>query len=126
MGGRILARLTELGWDQVDLLRRVPDLDAKALSAMIKRNGAASQWSDDIARALGVAHRWLQTGNGPKEPSDIWPFLSIDRDKVLLLPSRDIDRLEAALVATASHFRFDILKRGDGAPSIEKRQGHAA
>jgi phage repressor protein C with HTH and peptisase S24 domain len=66
MGGRIKLRLSELAWQQTDLLRRVPDLEPATLSALIQRDSASSIWSDQIARALGVTHAWLATGAEPK------------------------------------------------------------
>ncbi len=68
MGGRIALRLTELGWQQVDLIRRVPDPESATLSALVQRDSAASKWSDAIASALGVSHSWLVNGIEPKLP----------------------------------------------------------
>lgn len=66
MGGRIALRLAELGWQQVDLIRRVPDLEPATLSALVQRDSSASKWSDAIAGALGVSHSWLVHGTEPK------------------------------------------------------------
>lgn len=66
LGQRIQIRLDELGWKQSDLLARVPGLGKGTLSAMIVNNRVASEWSDEIAEALGVEHRWLQKGVEPK------------------------------------------------------------
>lgn len=66
MGRRIQMRLDELGWKQSDLLARVQGLSKGTLSAMIASNRIASEWSDEIAEALGVEHRWLQKGTEPK------------------------------------------------------------
>lgn len=66
LGRRIDKCLEELGWRQVDLLARVPDLEPATLSALIKRD---SKWSDHaiaIAEALGVHLHWLLSGVGPK------------------------------------------------------------
>ncbi|MEN9806174.1 MAG: hypothetical protein RL756_682 [Pseudomonadota bacterium] len=67
MGKRIQARLDELGWHQTKLLEHVPELSKSSLSAMILRDSSRSQWSERIADALGVNHRWLQTGEGPRD-----------------------------------------------------------
>src|SRR5690606_31506076 len=76
MGGRIAERLAELNWGQTDLVDRAlqfcPDPDKpltiKTLSAIIKRDNIASQWSEPIALALGVTHSWLVWGVGEKFP----------------------------------------------------------
>ena len=67
LGGRIAIRLQELGWSQVELLDRVPDMGAGTLSATILRDAKKSQFAPVIAKALGVTLEWLQTGEGPKE-----------------------------------------------------------
>jgi SOS-response transcriptional repressor LexA len=66
MGKRIAARLNELGWKQVDLLRAVPDLDSKTLSALIIRDSKRSEFAGQIADALSVNVRWLLDGVGEK------------------------------------------------------------
>lgn len=66
MGGRIKLRLDELGWQQRDLIERLPDLDLKTLSAMIARDSAKSEWADRIAVVLGVRLPWLLRGEKPK------------------------------------------------------------
>lgn len=73
MGKRVAERLKELGWLQKELLERVPELEAGNLSAMIKRDGVRSKWSEQIAAALGVRHAWLTSGTPPKEVSDTNP-----------------------------------------------------
>lgn len=75
LGRRIQMRLDELGWKQSDLLARVPGLGKGTLSAMIVNNRVASEWSDEIAEALGVEHRWLQKGVEPKLRSGWAPAL---------------------------------------------------
>jgi SOS-response transcriptional repressor LexA len=67
MGKRIAARLAELGWKQVDLLRAVPALDSKTLSALINRDSKRSEFAGQIADALRVNMRWLLDGVGEKE-----------------------------------------------------------
>ena len=65
MGRRIQQRLDDLGWGQVDLLSRIPEMSPATLSALILRDSSMSNWSAQIAEALGVSHRWLQDGEGP-------------------------------------------------------------
>ena len=66
MGKRIQERLHELGWGQTELLGRVPELSKSSLSALISRDSGRSQWSEKIADAIGVHHKWLQSGSGPR------------------------------------------------------------
>lgn len=95
MGHRVRRVLAELGWKQVDLLARVPGLDAGTLSALILRNGKSCQWSDEIAAALGVEHGWLQRGEGRKpRASQGWPFRTVSLDAVLALPEAERARIE--------------------------------
>lgn len=70
MGGRIKERLDELRWKQRDLLARVPDLDPGTLSALITRDSKKSDYSEAIAEALGVNHRWLLEEVGAKIRSE--------------------------------------------------------
>lgn len=94
MGFRIRDRLAELGWGQVDLLERIPDLDKGTLSAIITNNRIASVWSDEIADALGVEHRWLQTGRGEKMKRDRWPFKRVSREDIEDLPDDERTMIE--------------------------------
>ena len=95
MGYRVRRVLAELVWKQVDLLQRVPGLDAGTLSALILRNGKSCQWSDEIAAALGVEHGWLQRGEGRKpRASQGWPFRTVSLDAVLALPEAERARIE--------------------------------
>lgn len=66
MGKRIALRLRELGWRQTDLLDRIPDLSPGTLSAMILRDSKRSEFTTQIAGALGVTGNWLQDGTNPK------------------------------------------------------------
>lgn len=90
MGSRVKARLEELGWQQHHLLARIPDLDSGTLSALIQRDNLTSQWSDEIAEALGVEHRWLQRGVEPKlrQPKD-WPFRKVTPEQWRALSEAD-------------------------------------
>lgn len=116
MGGRIAQRLAELGWTQVDLLNRVDGLNVGTLSAMILRDSQRSQHSEAIARALGVAHAWLQTGDGPMVPPAVnqkvdiapapaCPLSSISAADYARLPASDrraIDAIIGAYLAGAA------------------------
>lgn len=69
LGGRIAKRLNELGWSQVDLLERVPEMNAGTLSATILRDAKKSQFAGKIAKALDVRLEWLLSGEGPMRDS---------------------------------------------------------
>lgn len=62
MGARIKGLLTERGWKQADLLERVPEMDAGALSAIIKRDSRFSEYALGISRAFGVSLDFLIFG----------------------------------------------------------------
>jgi len=62
IGKRIVKRLVSLGWSRNDLMARVPDLTPQALSNLIKRDSARSEWDMEIAEALGVSVLWLVYG----------------------------------------------------------------
>lgn len=66
MGQRIGERLAELGWKQSRLVALVPGLALGTLHALIKRDSIKSEFSGQIAQALGVTHLWLSRGEGPK------------------------------------------------------------
>lgn len=73
LGGRIAKRLSELGWSQVDLLDRVPEMNAGTLSATILRDAKKSQFAGKIAKALDVRLEWLLSGDGPMQDSATAP-----------------------------------------------------
>lgn len=93
MGYRIRNRLDELGWTQTDLLNKIPDLGKGTLSAMILNNRIASEWSDEIAEALDVEHRWLQKGVGEKMRRG-WPFTRFSRRDFDDLPKEEQTLIE--------------------------------
>ncbi len=62
IGKRIVERLVSLGWSRNDLMTKVPDLTPQALSNLIKRDSARSEWDMEIAEALGVSVLWLVYG----------------------------------------------------------------
>lgn len=67
MGKRIESKLSTLGWKRQDLLSRVPDLTAQALSNLIRRDSKRSEWDEAIANALGVSILWLVYGKNEEE-----------------------------------------------------------
>lgn len=62
IGSRIKSRLDELGWERKHLYDALPDLTAQALSNLIVRDSARSEWDERIATALGVSVLWLVYG----------------------------------------------------------------
>lgn len=62
MGARIKELLEQRGWKQIDLLERVPELDSKSLSAIIKRDSRFSECALGIAKAFGVTLDYLIFG----------------------------------------------------------------
>lgn len=64
MGQRIQRALDHLKLKQTWLCERA-GIDAGALSALIRRDSKRSEFSGQIADALGLHHRWLQSGDGP-------------------------------------------------------------
>ena len=62
IGSRIKSRLDELGWQRKHLYDALPDLTAQALSNLIVRDSARSEWDERIAAALGVSVLWLVYG----------------------------------------------------------------
>lgn len=62
MGARIKGLLAERGWKQADLLERVPEMDAGALSAIINRDSRFSEYALGISKAFGVSLDYLIFG----------------------------------------------------------------
>lgn len=89
MGARIKELLKARGWKQSDLLERVPDLDAKSLSAVINRDSRFSEYALGIAKGLGVSLDYLIFGVEdhatvvPAPSAD--PVLGITTDEVVEL-----------------------------------------
>lgn len=63
MGKRIQEALDHLKLKQAWLVEAA-GIDTGALSALIRRDSKRSEFSGQIADALGVHHRWLQSGEG--------------------------------------------------------------
>lgn len=62
IGTRIEERLTALGWKRKQLYDALPDLSPQALSNLIRRDSARSEWDERIAGALNVSVLWLVYG----------------------------------------------------------------
>lgn len=142
MAERISECLKERRWSQANLAAKVSEiavtlglapLSPKTLSATLKRKGGNSQWSDLIAEALEVNHRWLQCGVGPKDraPSP-WRFGKLSYEKVQALSAADFDRLEAGILGVAQGLDLDVVNdesengRSRANLSVSSRAGHAA
>lgn len=78
LGKRIEARLKELNWTRNQLLERVTELSAQALSNLIVRDSRRSEWDEQIANALGVSVLWLVYGREEvprvEEPAAVYDF----------------------------------------------------
>lgn len=122
LGGRISQRLDELGWKQVDLVDRVPGLDAATLSALIKRDSRRSNWATQIAAALNVSVEYLLTGEHPSgasttgrptvgKPSNFLRRLSEFQKEYETLPASERELVDEALKQQAELRR--LLKGGD-------------
>lgn len=65
LGHRIRDTLIELGRKQAWLCEAA-EVDMGTVNALVQRDSTRSQFSSQIANALGVNHHWLQTGMGEK------------------------------------------------------------
>lgn len=89
MGARIKQLLEARGWKQIDLLDRVPDLDAKSLSALIGRDSRFSEYALGIAKAFGVSLDYLifgVEGKAAEQPATS-PASAIETEEVVELLS---------------------------------------
>lgn len=102
MGARIAERLAELRWQQVDLLARVPDLEPGTLSALIRRDSKKSEFSEAIAEALGVNHRWLKDQLGPKERGTVVDGTGVALARSSGTATAEIQQLDSRLSRRAS------------------------
>lgn len=95
IGKRIEEMLGRLKWQRSDLMARVPTLTAQALSNLIRRDSARSEWDEQIADALGVSVLWLVYGKDASYPKT---------QKVTDLKTREPDTIDraAAIMATMS------------------------
>jgi len=80
LGKRIEEELARQGWKQADLANKVPGLSQQAISNLITRDSATSEFAIRIADAFGVSIRWLLDGKGRREERD-WPFPRVGRDR---------------------------------------------
>lgn len=94
IGKRITARLNTLGWRRRDLLERVPELSAQALSNLITRDSKRSELDQSIAHALGMSVVELVYGcsddetNSVKQPPAFYETEAVTR---LLKAARKLD-----------------------------------
>lgn len=70
IGTRIVQRLEALKWERKDLIKAIYDasgkeLSAQALSNLITRDSARSEWDELIAAGLNVHVMWLVYGREP-------------------------------------------------------------
>lgn len=93
----------------------VPGLTVGAISAMIATGRRATEFSERIAEALGVEHRWLQLGEGPKLRQAPWPFRSVSQDECAELSERRLGQIEglmsALLMEERKEHRQAVFKR---------------
>jgi hypothetical protein len=103
IGKRIEQRLLDLHWERNDLLSRVPDLSAQALSNLIRRDSKRSEWDEVIAAALGVSVLWLVYGRDTHEylvaekAANYNPSLS-DDEQLLIRAFREGDDTEKTVL----------------------------
>jgi transcriptional regulator with XRE-family HTH domain len=98
LGKRIEEELSRQGWKQSDLAARVPGLSQQAISNLITRDSATSEFAIRIADAFGVSVRWLLDGQGRREDSD-WPFPRVARHRWDACDSSERGYVEAAMNA---------------------------
>jgi len=80
LGKRIEEELARRGWKQADLSAKVAGLSQQAISNLITRDSATSEFAIRIADAFGVSIRWLLDGQGRRDERD-WPFPRVDRTR---------------------------------------------
>jgi phage repressor protein C with HTH and peptisase S24 domain len=91
VGDRVKAEREHRGWTQSELARRVVRAGFATMSqggiAQIERRGDTEPKSIvQLASALGVSVRWLQTGKGDKRAGA--PFITLDEADSILVPVR--------------------------------------
>lgn len=96
LGKRIEEELGRQGWKQSDLASRVPGLSQQAISNLITRDSATSEFAIRIADAFGVSVRWLLDGVGRREDSD-WPFRRVSRERWDACDDGERGYIEAAM-----------------------------
>ena len=98
MGERIAAVRAELGLSRQAIAERARKHGATkivetTIQKLEERSSTKSQYSREIALALGVSHDWLTSEKGPKHPPK-----SLDQ-KLRLLPQEDFDDVYDDLAA---------------------------
>lgn len=112
IGKRIEQRLEELGLNRSDLLHKLPDLTAQALSALIRRDSKRSEWDEKIADALGLSVLDLVYGRTSDAPTQ--PLVLSSKDRKLL------DDIAELLPEDATRFRTEIMAEADRARRYRK------
>lgn len=113
LGKRIAQRLSELNWKRKDLLAAVPELTPQALSNLIRRDSARSEWDMDIARALRVSVLWLVYGHDGNLAQVTYDDAA---GPVTVLPSKEpdaIDRLVTIARRLPPEAQFILLGRAE-------------
>ena len=86
---------------------------------MIKRDSVRSQWSELIAEALGVRHRWLQSGEPPLLPQgeDGMPCAFPERFK-LARAQRGLSQEDVAAIMEVSRVAVSHYEAGKNHPQL--------
>ena len=116
MGQRIKLRLDTLDKGPQWLANQISDLDVKTLCALIARDSKRSQYSAQIAKALGVSDEWLLTGEGTM-------LLEYMPKEIMLTDSPDhelIRKVDIRLSAGITGFAVDHLE-DDGDPIVFRK-----
>jgi len=119
MGARIKQLLEDRGWKQIDLLDRVPEMDSKALSALITRNSRFSEHADKIAKAFGVSLDYLIFGIEDKAANNA----SVSKHDLTASEVCELLTLYATLDDDGRTFVLDAIRaRLLHTPATNKRQ----
>ncbi|TNE75516.1 MAG: helix-turn-helix domain-containing protein [Gammaproteobacteria bacterium] len=90
LGGRVKQRRCELGWSQEELSKR-SGIGQGTISKMERTDQGTSTFVVELAEALGVSPKWLQTGRGDPqgigEPSATYSTSGL----TALVASGDVD-----------------------------------
>ena len=93
-------------------MNKVEGLDKQTLHALTARNSRTSKFSEAIAEALGVEHRWLIDGTEPKlRAAKKWPFEGFSSEDVAALPPKAIGKIELFIEQQLEEHRKTGAKR---------------
>lgn len=122
----LIERLKEVmavkGWDNPQQIATVAGVSRSAAAQWLGQGSKIihtignMQAAENLERATGFKALWIAKGDGPKHvnakdlPKDDWPLPLIDEEKVRSLDSKDLVRLEAAILITAAQVGLDIKK----------------